>query len=520
MIYLRSVLLICGLIISTICTAQYSIIIVEEPSNGDCVGELAISSAEPMTGFSFLWNTGATSNSINQLCGGVYHVTITAVDGCETLLKKVLTGTSGCVELDSEDFDASIKPSCPSKTSGEIAILKSGPYSYLWDSKETTSTIDSLSPGDYCVTISLVSDPKCHFTNCYVVPEMNNCNQQTSQTIKETPVLIVNEISNGPSIGKEFIELVVVKKGKGCSPVDLRGYIIDDNNGDFSVDVHGTSSGLTPGHFRFSNSTAWQSVPVGSIILIYNGDDKNPSIQLADDPTDADNDNVYVLPSSSNLLVGNTNNPSSNNSSYGQKEPEVASWLLLSLYDKGDAVQVRTPEGKFMHGISFGSSLKIDGGPDNLHLSTLSGKGRGYAFTSGGIKNPSNYLTYKVSQGEETPGFPNSVANNSFIQNLCGTNGGDPKKVLSSPLKDVTAFPNPFRHQLRVITTSEEAVQVIFDLKDVVGVSAQKWAINLDKGENEISLSIRDKKIPAGLYTLTGTTQKSGIIFSTKVVKL
>jgi hypothetical protein len=166
MIYLRSVLLICGLIISTICTAQYSIIIVEEPSNGDCVGELAISSAEPMTGFSFLWNTGATSNSINQLCGGVYHVTITAVDGCETLLKKVLTGTSGCVELDSEDFDASIKPSCPSKTSGEIAILKSGPYSYLWDSKETTSTIDSLSPGDYCVTISLVSDPKCHFTNC------------------------------------------------------------------------------------------------------------------------------------------------------------------------------------------------------------------------------------------------------------------------------------------------------------------------------------------------------------------
>lgn len=522
MIYLKIFLLICGLAISNLCIGQYSISVAEEPIGPDCIGELVVSSEEPMTGFSFLWNTDATSNSINQLCGGVYTVTITAVDGCETILKKILTGTSGCMELDSENFDASISASCPTKLDGGIAILNNGKFSYLWDSKETTSTISGLSSGDYCVTISVTEDPKCYFTKCYAVPELKNCDEQTGQTIKEDPVLIINEISNGPSIGKEFIELVVLKKGKNCNPIDLRGYIIDDNNGDFSVDVQGAASGVTPGHFRFSNSTAWKSVPVGSIILIYNGDDKNASIQVADDPTDADNDKVYVLPSSSDLLIGNSKNPSTSNNTYDQKEPEVASWLLLYMYDKGDAVQVRTPEGKFMHGISFGSSLKMNGGPDNLHLSTLSGKGKGYAFTSGGIRNSSNYLTYQVNQGEETPGLPNNKANASFIKNLCGeiNTGGGPKKVFSSPLRDVSAFPNPFRNQLQVFTTSKEAMFVLFELKSVVGITVQKWEVDIDKGKNDILLSLRDKKLSTGLYTLTGTTQKSGIIFSTKVVKL
>lgn len=522
MTHTKNVLLIFGLMISTICTAQYDIMIVETPSNGDCTGELAINSVGPLTELSFLWSTGATTNSINQLCGDVYYVTITSTDGCETVLKKALSSTSGCTELDSEDFDASIKPSCPSKTDGEIEILKSGPYSYLWDSKETTSTIGNLTPGDYCVTISLVSDPKCHFTNCYVVPELNNCNQQTSQVIKETPVLMVNEVSNGLSTGKEFIELVVVRKKNDCRPVDLRGYIIDDNNGDFSVDVQGGASGITPGHFRFSSSTAWQSVPVGSIILIYNGDDKNPAIQVADDPTDADNDDVYVLPSSSDLIVGNSKNPSSNNNSYDPKEPEIASWLSLSMYDKGDAIQVRTPEGKFMHGISFGSNLRINGGPDDLHLSTLSGKGKGYGFTSGGIRNSSNYFSYETSEGKETPGLPNNNANASFISSLCGSTsgGGKPKEAFSSPLRDISAFPNPFRNQLSVSASFEEEVQILFELKDVVGTPVQGWTVDVDKGGNDILLSMGDKKLPAGLYTLTGTTQKSVIIFSTKVVKL
>ena len=58
------------------------------------------------------------------------------------------------------------------------------------------------------------------------------------QTIGQT--LIINEFSNGPSGSQEYVELVVVDTSSGnsnCSNcIDLRGWIIDDNNG-----FHGSS---------------------------------------------------------------------------------------------------------------------------------------------------------------------------------------------------------------------------------------------------------------------------------------
>ncbi|MFY7945233.1 MAG: hypothetical protein ACOVNZ_11650, partial [Crocinitomicaceae bacterium] len=50
--------------------------------------------------------------------------------------------------------------------------------------------------------------------------------------------LIINEVSQGPTGSKEYVEFLVVP-GSGpyqCSNycIDLRGWIIDDNNGYFS----------------------------------------------------------------------------------------------------------------------------------------------------------------------------------------------------------------------------------------------------------------------------------------------
>ncbi|MEM7039935.1 MAG: hypothetical protein AAF570_23380, partial [Bacteroidota bacterium] len=47
---------------------------------------------------------------------------------------------------------------------------------------------------------------------------------------------IVYEFSNGTTGSQEYIELVVIGPdgNENCGPVDLRGFIVDDNNGDFS----------------------------------------------------------------------------------------------------------------------------------------------------------------------------------------------------------------------------------------------------------------------------------------------
>src|ERR1700760_1780609 len=76
--------------------------------------------------------------------------------------------------------------------------------------------------------------------------------------------LVLNEVSQGSSGTKEYVELVVVGT-KTCtdSTADLRGWIIDDNNGWLGS---GTGQGIAQGCMRFSQSATWQKVPYGSVI--------------------------------------------------------------------------------------------------------------------------------------------------------------------------------------------------------------------------------------------------------------
>src|SRR3989338_2010156 len=113
--------------------------------------------------------------------------------------------------------------------------------------------------------------------------------------------LIINEWSNGPSGNQEFYEFVVA--GICGTSVDIRGYILDDNNGTFTnpADYSGTASGIAPGHFRFTYDPQWAAIPVGSLIVVYNAEDPNPAVP-ADDPSDANVDSLYFVPHNSTLF--------------------------------------------------------------------------------------------------------------------------------------------------------------------------------------------------------------------------
>src|SRR5690606_25234155 len=123
------------------------------------------------------------------------------------------------------------------------------------------------------------------------ITQLSNC----GPTLPATEGLIINEWSNGPSGNQEYYEFVVA--GQCGTLDDIRGYILDDNNGTFTTPANysGTASGIAPGHFRFADHPQWANIPVGSLILIYNTEDPNPSLP-PDDPTDADNDSLYVIP--------------------------------------------------------------------------------------------------------------------------------------------------------------------------------------------------------------------------------
>lgn len=236
-----------------------------------------------------------------------------------------------------------------------------------------------------------------------------------------TPVssgLIINEWSNGPSGNKEYYEFVVA--GQCGTTVDIRGYILDDNNGTFTTPASysGTASGIAPGHFRFSYAAQWGAIPVGSLIVIYNNADANASLP-ADDPTDSNTDSLYVIPHDNALFercttLPNSSSPDSVYTSCVYATSPTSGWSPLSLRNGGDAIQVRNPDGSYYHGVSYGGG-EISGGPHNLKLFSGSGGGMVGWFSDGDFFDASNWTTGTVA-GNQTPGLPNNAANLTWLQ--------------------------------------------------------------------------------------------------------
>ena len=161
---------------------------------------------------------------------------------------------------------------------------------------------------------------------------------------------MLNEVSQGPSGTKEYIERVVLGT-RTCtdSTADLRGWTIDDNNGWLGA---GTGQGIAQGCMRFSNSNNWSKVPYGSLILIYNEGDKNSSITLPDDPLDGNHDYVYIVRASSIELEDNGNSPSSP-SALNYVYPATGyrsggSWVRMGLANSGDAVVITSPANRLL----------------------------------------------------------------------------------------------------------------------------------------------------------------------------
>jgi len=229
--------------------------------------------------------------------------------------------------------------------------------------------------------------------------------------------LIVNEVSNGPSGTKEYVELVVTGTPLCDSQtVDIRGWVIDDNNGWHAL---GSGVGIAPGHKRFPYIPQWASVRMGTIILIYNEADRNVLIP-PDDETDANHDCVYILPGSSTYLEHNTSLPAgtAGMTTYaGATYTGTGAWSTLALNNTSDDIQTVSPSVPTApyHAIGWGS--------DNL-LNTVYYAGNLSAqliwmnnSVSDDPFNASNFQKNSVT-GFETPGAGNNAANTAWIDGM------------------------------------------------------------------------------------------------------
>lgn len=149
-------------------------------------GLVLIANASGSGPYTYLWNTGETSQSIAYSPNGLlYCVTLTDANGCTAEDCYPSGGGNNCsveIELDSTAAGGLGLTAVPTGNA---------PFSFEWSNGETTQTI-SLDPNIslYCVTIT--DTDGCTAESCFQVSNPGNCSViiQLDTTSANTPILV------------------------------------------------------------------------------------------------------------------------------------------------------------------------------------------------------------------------------------------------------------------------------------------------------------------------------------------
>ncbi|MBK8443169.1 MAG: SprB repeat-containing protein [Sphingobacteriales bacterium] len=146
-------------------TATYSISIPSAPTvtiaasgSASCTGGTggATLTANVTSGtapYTYLWSTGATTQSISSVAAGTYTVTVKDSKGCED----EATYTVGTPNPPTASISATGSASCQPGTGGATLTASatggSAPYTYMWSTGATTAAITVTAAGTYTVTV-------------------------------------------------------------------------------------------------------------------------------------------------------------------------------------------------------------------------------------------------------------------------------------------------------------------------------------------------------------------------------
>ncbi|MEQ9188790.1 MAG: gliding motility-associated C-terminal domain-containing protein [Cryomorphaceae bacterium] len=132
-------------------------------------GQLTATGSGGTPGFTYLWNTASTNQTISGLAAGMYTVTVTDASGC--------TGVDSAEVTEPTVLAISIASisnvSCVGGSDGSItannATGGTGPYAFLWSSGGNALTESGLAAGTYTITVT--DDNGCTATADTVLTE-------------------------------------------------------------------------------------------------------------------------------------------------------------------------------------------------------------------------------------------------------------------------------------------------------------------------------------------------------------
>lgn len=155
-------------------------VLVEEPdditisaflTNVDCAGAATGAIELTVVGgtapYTYLWNTGATTQNLENIPAGMYTATVTDDNGCtESITINISEPTELAINEQINDV------ACNGDNTGSITVTVTGgtqPYAYAWSNGAATRTITNLPAGDYTVTVTDANG--CDLVASYTVAE-------------------------------------------------------------------------------------------------------------------------------------------------------------------------------------------------------------------------------------------------------------------------------------------------------------------------------------------------------------